>query len=149
MAVNNLPAPTNLEVLWQEMEHQKRLTTDLASQVQRVRRFARVDELEAVTGKLEDEAALIRTMTTLGQAVQALVSHQRQAQSPDEAGQAYWHQMKAQRSRQVANNLARYRYMSTLVQTYTDRCPCGKHKGIRFATKEGTIIEDNYCPQWW
>jgi hypothetical protein len=38
-------APTNLEVIWQEVEHQKRLTTDLASQVQRVRRFARIDEL--------------------------------------------------------------------------------------------------------
>ncbi len=57
--------------------------------------------------------------------------------------------MKEQRSRQTARNLARYRYMSTLAQTYTDRCPCGKHKGIRFATKDGKVIEENYCPQWW
>jgi hypothetical protein len=68
----NTPAPTNLEVLWQEIEHQKRLTTDLASQIQRVRRFGRVDELEAVSGKLEQESILIQNMAELSKAVTVL-----------------------------------------------------------------------------
>ncbi len=70
---SNSPAPTNMEVLWQEMEHQKKLTTDLSSQIQRVRRFARVDELEAVTGKLEKDGILIQTVTELSKGVHALV----------------------------------------------------------------------------
>ncbi len=57
--------------------------------------------------------------------------------------------MKERRSRQTRKNLAHHRYMSTLVQTTTDCCPCGKHLGIRFTTKDGKVIEENYCPVWW
>ena len=142
-------APTNLEVIWQEVEHQKRLTTDLASQLQRVRRFARIDELEVVTGKIEQETALITSMTTLSQAVTVLADVRRREVTPEIAGQEYWYQQKAIRSRQVARNLARYRYLSTLAQVRTDRCRCGKHQGIQFKDQEGNIIEENYCPQWW
>lgn len=142
-------APTNLEVIWQEVEHQKRLTTDLASQIQRVRRFARIDELEVVVGKIEQETVLINTMTTLAQSVNVLADLRQRDLTSDEAGQTYWQQQKSIRSRQVARNLTRYRYMSTLTQVKTDRCPCGKHQGIQFKDQEGRIIEENYCPQWW
>ena len=66
------PAPTNLEVLWQEMEHQK--TTDHGSRQpgaagSQIRQGGRAGSRDRQAGS---EAALIRTMTTLGQAVQAL-----------------------------------------------------------------------------
>lgn len=149
MATNANPAPTNLEVLWQEIEHQKKLTTDLSSQVQRVRRFARVDELEAVTGKLQSEETLIRTINSLTETVHVIADLRQRELSVDEEGQRYWLQNKALRSRQTAKHLAHYRYMSTLTQTRTDRCPCGRHQGIRFTTKDGTVVEENYCPLWW
>ena len=142
-------APTNLEVIWQEVEHQKRLTTDLANQIQRVRKFARIDELGVVVGKIEQETVLISTMVTLAQSVGVLADLRQRELTPDESGQAYWHQQKSIRSRQVARNLTRYRYLSTLTQVRTDRCPCGKHQGIQFKDQEGRIIEENYCPQWW
>jgi hypothetical protein len=149
VASNNTPAPTNLEVLWQEMEHQKRLTTDLTSQVQRVRRFARVDELEAVTGKLEKESVLSQTVTELSKAVHVLANVRQRELSVDEMGQNYHRQNTQRREREVASHLSRYRYMSTLKQVTTPRCPCGQHIGIRFETPDGKVIEENYCPTWW
>lgn len=148
MAGNN-PAPTNLEVLWQELEHQKKLTTDLASQVQRVRRFARVDELEAVTGKLEQESILIRSVTELSRAVRVLADVRQRELSVDEMGQIYHRQNKQWREREIARKLAHYRHMSACKQVTTDKCPCGKHHGIRFETPDGKVVEENYCPQWW
>jgi len=149
MAANNSPAPANLEVLWQEMEHQKRLTTDLASQVQRVRRFGRVDELEAVTGKLERESVLIQTVTGLTRAVHVLADVRQGELSVDEMGQNYHRQVRQRRERDVARKLAHYRYMSNCKQVTTDKCPCGQHHGIRFEAPDGKVVEENYCPQWW
>jgi hypothetical protein len=148
MAVNANP-PTGAEVLWQEIDHLKRIITDQNSQIQRMRRFSRVDELEAVTGKLESEKALIRTVTTLSQSVQVLIDARHQELHPDLAGQILYSQNRERRSRQTARHLAYYRYLSTLVQSTTDKCPCGKHKGIQFARKDGKVVEENYCPQWW
>ena len=142
-------APTNLDVLWQEMEHLKRLNTDLASQVQRVRRFARVDELEAVSGKLEQESLLIQQMGELSRAVSVLADVRQSEMSVDEMGQQVHRENQATRRRQTSRSLAHYRYLSTLTQVMTERCPCGKHRGIQFRTAEDKVIEENYCPQWW
>ncbi len=141
--------PTDLQVVWDEIEHLKNIITDQASQIQRLRKFARLDELEAVTGKLANENTLIRTVTALTASISVLAETRQSELHPDVAGQQLHEQMAERRSRQVRKNLSHLRYLSTLTQERTEVCPCGRHTGIRFITKEGTVEVDNYCPLWW
>jgi hypothetical protein len=108
-----------------------------------------VDELEAVSGKLEQESILIQNMAELSKAVTVLADIRQREKSVDEMGQDFHRENRAIRTRQVSRNLMRYRYMSTLTQKRTENCPCGKHHGIRFETSDGKVEEENYCPQWW
>jgi hypothetical protein len=81
--------------------------------------------------------------------VAALVG-QAQRATPDLEGDKFFHQEKEARRVEVEKSLEYIRYLTTLKRSSTDRCPCGKHKGLRLSDEKGNVIEENLCPiSWW
>ena len=148
MPANDKPV-SNAEIFWQELQHLQRQITDMGSQVQRIRRNANVDVNEAVIREHDNRSEMILAVRDLTDVVSVLVQRRTEELHPDMAGQQLHSWARQQRSRDVAKKLAYYRYMSTLKKEIVEKCPCGKHQGIRFVTEDGKVVEENYCPQWW
>ena len=128
--------------LWVAHNQAQGQLADLANQVQRIRRYAQVDEREIRQEKLSSEQAVIRSVEGLTEKVSELLG-QGQRSSNDLQATAYYYSVRDARAVEISRNLAHTRQLLNLKRSLTNKCPCGKHKGVQLADSAGNVILEN------
>ena len=146
-----------LKAIWQELTDIRRQQDASSSQVQRLQRYANLDEKEFAVGQLQSERAILNTVSELARAVSALTMQQVPEEiKVREAGEAVWKSHKIHRQKEVHRSANHLRYMVHCKQEPTMMCPCGEHAGIRFTDEHSKnpdgsmrIVAENVCPRDW
>ena len=147
-------APTATDLLYQDLGHTNVRLTELASQVQRIQRFQKLDEKELRVGNERSQAAILSTVDHLARNVDALtrvITAQGDEQMmADLAGQSYRKSMLDVEYRQMQKRIGRLRFLQTCKLVPTgEPCNCGRnsaaHMAVDVKNPSGKIIERR-CP---
>ena len=143
---NKNNASLAIQDLYNNQQHQAHQMSDLATQVEKIRRYTKYDTKAQVAHTLEHEEAILKSIESLGAQTATLLGHLQDEKVED----GFYRAGKLRRQTEVLRNSRYNRLLTGLKQKIINKpCVCGKHKTLQFLDPNDNVIEE-LCPRsWW